>query len=161
MANPKTITGEQARLDISARGVWTLFDKTFLDIRVSHPNCLSNRTKTGNEVYEKNENEKKEECLERVLNVEKATFTLAVFLTSGGMSNECKQFINRLADLIARKRKERYCDVVRHLRTRLRFAMLRTTLIALRGYRGEKVDNKHETPLSEVSYNLIPAPMME
>ena len=40
-------------------------------------------------------------------------------------------------------------------------AMLRTTLIALRGYRGKKVDNKHETPLPEVSYNLIPAPMME
>ena len=38
--------------------------------------------------------------------------------------------------------------------------MLRTTLIALRGYRGKKVDNKHETPLSEVSYNLIPAPVM-
>ena len=160
--NPKTITGDQARLDISARGVWTPFDKTFLDIRVSHPNCLSNRTKTPKEVYEKNENEKKDEYLERVLNVEKATFTPAVFLTSGGMSNECKQFINRLADLIARKRKERYCDVVRHVRTRLRFfAMLKTTLIALRGYRGKKVDNKHETPLPEVSYNLIPAPMME
>ena len=42
------------------------------------------------------------------------TFTPAVFLTSGGMSNECKQFVNRLADLIARNRKERYCDVVRH-----------------------------------------------
>ena len=93
--------------------------------------------------------------------MEKVSFTPGVFLTSGGMSNECKQFINRLADLIARKRKERYCDVVRHVRTRLRFAMLRTTLIALRGYRGKKMDSKHETPLSEVSYNLIPAPMME
>ncbi len=28
--NPKTITGDQARLDVSARGVWTPFDKTFL-----------------------------------------------------------------------------------------------------------------------------------
>ena len=43
----------------------------------------------------------------------------------------------------------------------LRFAILRTTLIALRGYRGKKVDN-NETPLSIVFYyNLIPAPMME
>ena len=33
--------------------------------------------------------------------MEKTTFTPAVFLTSGGMSNECKQFVNRLADLIA------------------------------------------------------------
>ena len=156
----KTIKGDQARLDVSARGVWTPFDKTFLDIRVSHPNCLSNRTKTLQEVYEENEDEKKDEYLERVLNVEKATFIPAVFLTSGGMSKECKRFVNRLADLIARKRKERYCDVVRHVRTRLRFAMLRTTLIALRGYRGKKMDTKYETPLSEVSYNLIPASFM-
>ena len=159
--NPKTITGDQARLDVSARGVWTPFDKTFLDIRVSHPNCLSNRTKTLQEVYEENEKEKKDEYLERVLNVEKATFTPAVFLTTGGMSKECKRFVNRVADLIARKRKERYCDVVRHVRTRIRFAMLRTTLIALRGYRGKKMDSKYEKPLSEVSYNLIPAPVME
>ena len=51
--------------------------------------------------------------------------------------------------------------MVRHVRTGIRFAMLRTILNALRGYRGKKVDSKHETPLSEVSYNLIPAPMME
>ena len=51
--NPKTITGNQTRLDISALGVWTPFDKTFLNIRVPHPNCLSNRTKTLKEVYER------------------------------------------------------------------------------------------------------------
>ena len=32
--NPMTITSDQARLDISARGVQTPFDKTFVDIRV-------------------------------------------------------------------------------------------------------------------------------
>ena len=37
--------------------------------------------------------------MERVLNVEKATFTPAVFLTTGGMSKECKRFVNRAADL--------------------------------------------------------------
>ena len=95
------------------------------------------------------------------MNVEKASFTQAVFLTTGGMSKECKQFVNQIIDLIARKRKEKYCDVVKHVRTRIRFAMLRTTLIALRGYRETKMDSKHETPLSEVSYNLIPPPMME
>ena len=36
-----------------------------------------------------------------------------------------------------------------------------TTLIALRGYRGKKINIKHAAPLSEVLYNLIPAPMME
>ena len=76
--NPKIITGDQAGL--SARGVGTPFDKTFLDIRVSHHNCLSNRAKTLQEVYETNKNEKKDEYLERVLNVEEANFTLMILL---------------------------------------------------------------------------------
>ena len=34
--NPKTIIGDQVRLDISARGVWTPFNKTFLDMLGFH-----------------------------------------------------------------------------------------------------------------------------
>jgi len=158
--NPKTITADQARLDVSARGLWTPLDKTFLDIRVSHPNCLSNRTKTLEEIHQDNEDEKKDHYNERVLNVEKATLTVAAFLTSGGMSKECLRLNNRIAELIAIRRGEKYCDVVRHVRTSLRFAMLRTTLIALRGYRGKRT-KKEELPLDEVSYNLIPAIIKE
>ena len=87
--------------------------------------------------------------------MEKATLTPAVFLTSGGMSNECKQFVDRLADLIARKRKERYCDVVRHVRTMIRFAMLRTTLVAPRG---KKMDSKQET-LYQKSFTASSLPL--
>ena len=45
----------------------------------------------------------------------------------------------------------------------IRFTMLRTTLIALRGHRarGKKVDGKNKTTLSDVSYNLTLDPMME
>ena len=39
--------------------------------------------------------------------------------------------------------------------------MLRTTLIALRDCGGKNMDNKYDTPLSEVCYNLIPAPMTD
>ena len=69
-------------------------------------------------VYEGNEKEKDDEYLERVLNVEKTTFSLhpAVFITSEGMSKECKQSVSRLADLKAREKEENHCDVVRHLR---------------------------------------------
>ena len=70
--------------------------------------------------------------------MEKGNFTPdpLVFLTSGGMSRECncKRFINRLANLQARRKGEEYGDVVRILRTKLRFALLKTTLIALRGH---------------------------
>ena len=52
---------------------------------------MSNRTKPLQEVYKEN---KKDEYLEGLLNVEKATFTVAVFLTTGGMTKECKEFVN-------------------------------------------------------------------
>ena len=39
------------------------------------------------------------------------------------MSKECKRFINRLANLQARRKGEEYGDVVRVLRTKLRFAL--------------------------------------
>ena len=45
----------------------TPFDKTFLDIRVAHPDCLSNRTTTLQEVYEMNKNEKKDEYIEIII----------------------------------------------------------------------------------------------
>ena len=75
---------------------------------------------------------RKKEYNERVLNVEKGNFTPLVFLTSGGMSKECKRFINRLANLQARRKGEEYGDVVRVLRTKLRFALLKTTLISMK-----------------------------
>ena len=153
-----TNKAEQARLDISARGVWTSFDKSFFDVRVTHPNCLSNRSKPFQKIYEENEKEKKDEYNERVLNVEKGNFTPLVFLTSGGMSKECKRFINRLANLQARRKGEEYGDVVRVLRTKLRFALLKTTLIALRGHREKASDKDYTLPLSEISYNLVPSP---
>ena len=66
-----------------------------------------------------------------------------MFLTSGGISKECKRFINRLANLQARRKGEEYGDVVRVLRTKLRFALLKTTLIALRGHREKAGDKDH------------------
>ena len=145
---------DHARLDIAARGVWSPSDRTFLDIRVSHPNAPSNRDKTLEKIYADNEQEKKRTYNERVINVERGTFTPLVFLTSGGMSKECKRFNNKMADKISKKRGEKYADVVRYIRTKLRFAMLKATLISIRGYRG-KGENQ-EAAISNISFNIIP-----
>lgn len=39
---PRTNSQPGARLDISARGVWSTFERSFFDVRVTHPNCPSN-----------------------------------------------------------------------------------------------------------------------
>ena len=122
---------EKARLDISARGVWGIQEKTFFDIRVTHPNATSNMSKSLEAIYESNENQKKRFYNDRVLHVEKASFTPLVFTTTGGMGKECTQFNKRLAEMITEKTKEKYSKVMCHIRTRPRFALLTVNGICL------------------------------
>ena len=147
---------EHARLDVAARGVWSQYDRSFVDIRVTHPNCLSNSDKTLMEIYEKNEKEKKDFYESRVIHVERGNFTPLVFSTSGGMAPGCQKFFKRVAMMIAEKKGQKYQHVVTYVRTRLRFSMLKSTLIAIRGYKG-RVINK-EVSLDELNFNTIPTP---
>ena len=97
---------------------------------------------------------KREHTATRVMNIEKGAFTPLVFSTTGGMGPECTRLNNQLAELISQKTGEVYAHVMRHLRTRLRFALLRATLVAVRGYRGQK-GRSEELEIEDISFNLI------
>ena len=77
--------------------------------------------------------------------------------TSGGMGVEATLFHKRMALLISEKRNEEYSHVLNYIRTRLRFALLKSTLTALRGVRGVRGKRAREetSPMSSISYNLI------
>lgn len=153
----RTNTQHGARLDISARGVWSTFERTFFDVRVTHPNCVSNVHKPLANIYNEHEKQKKVEYEERVLQSEKGSFTPLIYTTSGGMGPQCTIFHKRLAEKIAIKRKERYAHVMNYIRTRLRFALLRSILVAIRGERG-RINNKNEN-INDISFNIIPQEM--
>ena len=72
-------SAEKARLDVSAVGLWSPMERTFLDIRVMHPNSPTYRQKNIAQVYVQQECEKKRAYNERVLQVEKASFSPLVF----------------------------------------------------------------------------------
>ena len=137
------ITGEQihgnrspeARLDVSAVGFWSPQELTFLDVRIFNPNCPSYADKEPPEVYKFHENQKKLEYSDRILNVERASFVPLIFSTSGGWSKETTFYHKRLAKLIANRRNEEYRNIITFIRKRLRFSILRTTLLSLRGNR--------------------------
>ena len=86
-------------------------------------------------MYKSNEEEKNQEYLPRVLQVEKGTFTPAVFSTSGGMGTEADRLLRRMAERMSIKRGENYSSVVSFLRRRFRFDLLKTCVIAKRGYK--------------------------
>ena len=135
---------------MSARGVWNTLDKTFFDIRVFHPGAQSNQTKTVEEAFKKHEDEKKRTYNRRILEVEKATFTPLVYSTLGGMGQESEKFTTRVASLIAKKRDMPYSECVSFLRKRISFCLLRTVLVALRGYRGRPIRKNDENSDFEV-----------
>ena len=132
-----------ARLDISVRGFWTPLDRAFTDIRVLHPQAQSNSNKSLFQMYRSHEMEKKRDYVDRVLNVEKGTFTPLVFSTTGGMGTEAVRFYKTLAEKISRKNGQEYSHTIGFIRRRLRFDLLKTCLISLRGFRG-KVNAKPE-----------------
>ena len=157
LANANNVNGntaEKARLDVSGNGVWSPMEKTFLDIRIMHPNSPSYMDKNIDQVYRQHEKEKKRTYNERVIQVEKGSFTPIVFSTFGGMGPEAERFHKRLALLIAEKRNEPYSSVVNYIRTRLRFCLLKSILIGLRGIRGRR-KREFATPVSSLSFNLI------
>ena len=146
-----TNTSTEARADVSARGVWNTMDKTFLDIRVFHPGAQSNQTKTVEEAFRKHEDEKKRTYNRRILEVEKATFTPLVYSTLGGMGQESEKFTQRVASLIATKKDIPYSECISFLRNRISFCLLRTVLVALRGYRGRPIRDNGDN----CDFNLI------
>ena len=149
-----TNSAEGARLDVSAVGVWSPMERTFLDVRVVHPNSPSYRGKSIRDIYKTHEEAKKRTYNQRIVQVEKASFTPLVFSTTGGMAPESTRYHRRVAELISMKTKEEYSHVMNHLRTRLRITLLKSTLIALRGERGKQ--RKPKASMSELSFNMIP-----
>ena len=145
---------QKARLDVSGNGVWGPQERTFLDIRIMHPNSPSYLDKDITQVYRQHEREKKRTYNERIIQIEKGSFTPIVMSTFGGMGLEGERYHKRIAELISIKRNEPYPSVIEYIRTRLRFCLLKSVLMSLRGVRGKVVKEK-TSPMSSLSFNLI------
>ena len=85
--------------------------------------------------------------------MERVTFTSVVFSTTGGMGQEAQTLVRKLAERTSRKSGQSYPDTMRFIRTRLRFDLLKTTIIALRGARGKKL--APPKGIEELDMNLI------
>ena len=73
-----------------------------------------------------------------MMEVEQCTSTPLVFITTGGLAEECKRYHRRLAELLAIKKGENYASTVSWLREKLPFAILRSALPSLRGSLGRR-----------------------
>ena len=118
-----------------------------------HPNAPLYVNKSIDQVYIAYEKEKKRAYNERVVQMEKGTFTPIMMSTSGGVGNKAERRHKRIASLIAKKRRESYAGVLNYIRTRLRFCLLKSVIIAIRGFRGKRF-KENTTPISSLSFNF-------
>jgi len=76
----KVNTADNARLDISARGLWNSCEKTFFDIRITHLTSQFYSGKSLIEIYRKHEKEK-DKYNQGMIDIEKSSFNPPDFTT--------------------------------------------------------------------------------
>ena len=126
-----------------------------MDVRIFNPNSESYKLQTLSKLYVQHENQKKRHYLNRILQVEKGTFSPLVYTTTGGMGPEATRFLKRVAEKLAAKTRENYSHVINNIRTRISFEILRSVLVAVRGVRGRIRQVKVDF-ISSLAFNLIP-----
>ena len=138
---------DEARFDISARGLWIRGQRVFFNMRVFDPNAQRHQSKTLWKCCEINEQEKKRKCSTRILNVEQGT--PLVFPATGGMGRECSMSFKKLSQLIFIKQKETISVVTQGIRCKISFALLRSCLLCIQESR--KSNNKYE----KTEWNIV------
>ena len=130
------ITGDSAWLDVAASGFWGgRFERTFFDVNLFNPHAPSKRSPQLATTYRRHEREKRLYYGQRVLEVEHASFVPFVMSCTGGTGPCATLVLKRLGALLAEKHNSSYSTVMGLLRCRLNFALLRASVMCLRGSR--------------------------
>ena len=146
-------TAQEARLDVSAQGLFTPHPNVFADVRAVKSTAMRYERQTAEQILETNASEKKRQYCRRVLEVENATFCPLIFTTNGGMGRECQAFYNRLEQILSEKWGTAQSLTVSWLRTRLSFALCRSTNMCVRGSRRWQI----KTPVLQEHAELFSA----
>ena len=144
LSHCSAITEDGARLDVADSGGGGRFEKTFIDVRVFSPSAQSNRHGSLSAIYRKHEQEKKRQYDQRVREI---TFTPLVLSTTGGKGRATTTFFKRLALMIAEKRDIPYAQTLNWIRCRLSFALLRASIMSIRGARSSRHHPASESPI--------------
>ena len=85
----------------------------------------------------------------RIIQVEKAIFSPFLMSTTGGIATEATTFLKRLAQFqkLSAKLNQSYPNIMGYLGGKLRFELLKTTLMAVRGPGFMKNKTVHKTDL--------------
>ena len=137
------------------KGFLASYGQIYTDVRIFNPLAPTNSAIPLETALKRHEDEKKRCYNERVLEVEQSSFCPLVFSLTGALGNEAEKFYRRLTNRLADKTKQADPDTIRYIRQRLAFTLLRTTVISLRGHRGNKLTATRQYKSEPNDINLL------
>ena len=132
---PSVNTSNEARLDVRARGFWRNGQNAFFDVCITNAEADSQVDRSVDAILRTHETKKKTAYNTRIIEIEHGTLTPIIFTTKGAMGNECEKFFKALAQKLSKKKGEQYADIIRYIRIKLSFLVLKASLLCLRGTR--------------------------
>ena len=145
-----TTADDDARLDIKTNGLWGFrFNRTFFNVKIFNPHA--NRCpKTIKDACKYHDSIKRNKYEKRIRETEHSSFNALVFACSGGTGPSASRVMKQLSTKISEKRGEPYADTISYIRTKIRFALLMSCVLCLRGFRALR-----PRVLSETSINVV------
>ena len=122
------------KADLAVRGVWQPQCYAIFDVRIVDTDAPSYRSRTPPDVLQTAELEKKRKYLQACQD-RRAAFTPLCVSVDGLLGKEADFFIHRLCDFLSIKWERPFSLVMYWIRARLSFAILRATLLCVRGSR--------------------------
>ena len=148
---PSVNVSEEARLDVRARGFWRNGQNAFFDVCLTNAEADSQIDRTVSAILRTHETKKKTAYNTRIIEIEHGTLTPIIFTTRGAMGHDCEKFLT-LAQKLSKKKGEHYADIMRYIRIKLSFLVLKASLLCLRGTRVKVAEVTHEN--EDFSYVL-------
>jgi hypothetical protein len=140
----RTVPSPELRGDLAVHGFWSKGQTAIFDVRITDTDQPSNRNTDPSKVLLRHEKEKKAKygdlCIAR-----RRTFTPLVFSVDGLLGKEATAASKRLASSLAAKWKRSYSEICGFVRSRLSFALVRSSSRCLRGDRNPT--NRFHTPI--------------
>ena len=130
----RTVPSPELRGDLAVHGFWTKGQTAIFDVRITDTDQPTNRNTDPSKVLHRHEKEKKAKygdlCIAR-----RRTFTPLVFSVDGLLGKEAKAASKRLASSLVGKWKRSYSEICGFVRSRISFALVRSSSRCLRGDR--------------------------
>ena len=145
----------EVRLDVSALNFWTTGQHAFFDVRGFSLFAQRHSKMAAEKCFRDNEDEKRRNYGNRVLQIKNRSFTHLVFAVNGGMGKECIWLYKRLAEMIADKPKAPISIVKYSIRTFICFSLLISMIRCLKGSRSPRYSHTKDIDIKVNTFKLI------